>query len=74
MRDIREIAARMDTWKEAIENSLMEKEVNVFESRNSSDEPIKLQFEDILDDEGQFMMDQWAKNVKIQVWIRKQFE
>jgi hypothetical protein len=74
MRDIREIAARMNTWKEAIENSLMEKEVNVFESRNSSDEPIKLQFEDILDDEGQFMMDQWAKNVKIQVWIRKQFE
>ena len=46
----------------------------MFESRNSSDEPIRLEFEDIIDDKGQFKMDQWAKNVKIQVWIRKQFE
>lgn len=42
--------------------------------RDSSDEPITLEFEDILDKDGQFKMDEWAKNVKIQVWIRMQFE
>ena len=46
----------------------------MFESRNSSDEPIKLLFEDIINEKGQFMMDSWAKNVKIQVWIRMQFK
>lgn len=57
-RDVRGIDKRIVTWREAIAKSLMkEEQVNVFESRNSSDEPIRLEFEDIINDEGQFMMD-----------------
>ncbi len=57
-RDVRGINERIVTWREAIAKSLMkEEQVNVFESRNSSDEPIRLEFEDIINDEGQFMMD-----------------
>lgn len=73
MRDLKNLAARKNIWKAAIEKSLMEQQVNVFK-RDSSDEPITLEFEDILDKDGQFRMDEWAKNVKIQVWIRMQFE
>jgi hypothetical protein len=58
-RDVRGINERIGSWREAIAKSLMKEEqvVNVFESRNSSDEPIRLEFEDIIDNKGQFKMD-----------------
>jgi hypothetical protein len=75
-RDVRRINERVFSWREAIAKSEIseEREVNVFKSRIKSDKPIRLEFEDIINDEGHFMRNKWAKNVKIQVWIRKQFE
>jgi hypothetical protein len=64
-----------DMWCEAVRESRIsaKKKVKVFESRQSDEDSFTLEFEDMIDNKGNFVFANWSKNIKVGIWIRECF-